>query len=61
MTNKIKAILIAWAGPFLTAVLTCYVTWGSLNEKMVLNSGIIALIPVIIRELNRKITDKEKV
>ncbi|CAB4173989.1 hypothetical protein UFOVP1255_3 [uncultured Caudovirales phage] len=52
--QKNKAMLASWARAFLTAALTCYVTWGSLNWKMMLNSGIAALVPVILRWLNPK-------
>jgi hypothetical protein len=49
---KTKAMLASWGRAFLTAAITCYVTWGSLNWKMMLNSGIAAVLPVILRWLN---------
>lgn len=49
---KSKAMLASWARAFLTAAITCYVTWGSLNWKMMMNSGIAAVLPVILRWLN---------
>jgi hypothetical protein len=52
--KKYQPMLASWARAFLTAALTCYVTWGSLNWKMMLNSGIAALVPVILRWLNPK-------
>ena len=52
--KKNKAMLASWARAFLTAALTCYVTFGSLDWKMALNSGIAAVVPVILRWLNPK-------
>ena len=52
--KKNKAMLASWARSFLTAALTCYVTFGSLDWKMALNSGIAAVVPVILRWLNPK-------
>jgi hypothetical protein len=49
---KTKAMLASWARSFATAAITCYVTWGSLNWKMMMNSGIAAVLPVILRWLN---------
>tara|TARA_R110000822_G_scaffold196746_1_gene334672 strand:+ start:310 stop:516 length:207 start_codon:yes stop_codon:yes gene_type:complete len=63
LLEKTKETLASWAVPFLTAAITCYVTWGSLNLKMVTNSALVALAPVIIRWLNSKNTmfKKEKI
>ena len=50
--DKAAPVLGSWARSFATAALTCYLTWGSLNPKMMLNSGLCAVVPVILRWLN---------
>jgi len=52
--DQAKLLLASWGRSFLTAALTCYLTWGSLNWKMMLNSGLCAVVPVILRWLNPK-------
>lgn len=49
---KTKAMLASWGRSFATAAITCYITWGSLNWRMMMNSGIAAVLPVILRWLN---------
>jgi hypothetical protein len=51
---QLKALLASWGRSFFTAFLTCYMTWGSLNLKMMLNSGLAAVVPVILIWLNGK-------
>jgi len=52
--EKTLAMLASWGRSFATAAITCYVTWGSLNWRMMMNSGIAAVLPVILRALNSK-------
>jgi hypothetical protein len=50
--NEAKLLLASWGRSFATAALTCYLTWGSLDWRMMLNAGMAAVIPVILRWLN---------
>jgi len=50
--KEAKLLAASWGRSFATAALTCYITWGSLNWKMMMNSGLAAVVPVILRWLN---------
>ena len=50
--KQAQMLAASWGRSFATAALTCYLTWGALNWKMMLNSGLCAVIPVILRWLN---------
>ena len=50
--KTLKPLLESWGRSFATAALTCYLTWGSLDWRMMLNSGMAAVIPVILNWLN---------
>jgi hypothetical protein len=52
--KEAKLLAASWGRSFATAALTCYITWGSLNLRMMLNSGLAAVVPVILRWLNPK-------
>ena len=48
-----KAMLASWARSFLAASIACYLA-GVTDWKALLNAGIAALLPVILRWLNPK-------
>ena len=50
--KEAKLLAASWGRSFATAALTCYITWGSLNWRMMMNSGLAAVVPVILRWLN---------
>ncbi|NBW15666.1 MAG: hypothetical protein EBR82_47535 [Caulobacteraceae bacterium] len=52
--TKAKLMLASWARSFATAALTCYMTYEVVTWKIVMNAGLAALIPMIIRYLNPK-------
>lgn len=51
---KSKLLLASWARSFATAALTCYMTYGLVSWKIILNAGLAATVPVILRYLNPK-------
>jgi len=51
---KAKLMLASWGRSFATAALTCYMTYEVVSLKIVINAGLAATIPVIIRWLNPK-------
>lgn len=53
-TTKAKLMLASWARSFATAALTCYMTYEIVTYKIVINAGLAALIPMVIRYLNPK-------
>jgi hypothetical protein len=52
--NQAKAMLASWGRSFGTAALTCYMTYVVVSWKIVMNAGMAATIPVILRWLNPK-------
>jgi len=52
--TKAKLMLASWARSFATAALTCYMTYEVVTWKIVMNAGLAAVIPMIIRYLNPK-------
>jgi hypothetical protein len=50
--EKFKPIAASWGRSFATAALTCYMTYGLVSWKIVINAGMAAVIPVILRWLN---------
>jgi len=52
--GKAKLMLASWGRSFATAALTCYMTYEVVSLKIVINAGLAATIPVIIRWLNPK-------
>ena len=48
-----KAMLASWARSFVAAVVALY-SAGQTDPAMLLNAGIAAVVPVIIRFLNKK-------
>ena len=49
---KAKLMLASWGRSFATAALTCYMTYEVVSLKIVINAGLAATIPVILRWLN---------
>ena len=52
--NKTKtlAMLASWARSFATAAITCYMTYQVVTPKIIINAGLAATLPVILRWLN---------
>jgi len=50
--EKAKLMLASWGRSFATAALTCYMTYEVVSLKIVMNAGLAATIPVILRWLN---------
>ena len=53
LTPQVKAMLASWARSFIAAVVALY-SAGQTDPAMLLNAGIAAVVPVIIRFLNKK-------
>ena len=53
MSNQVKAIAASWARSFIAAALALY-TAGETDPSVLLNAGIAAVVPVIIRYFNKK-------
>ena len=53
LTPQVKAMLASWARSFVAAVVALY-SAGQTDPAMLLNAGIAAVVPVIIRFLNKK-------
>ena len=53
MSNQVKAMLASWARSFIAAALALY-TAGETDPSVLLNAGIAAVVPVIIRYFNKK-------
>ncbi len=53
LTPAVKAMLASWARSFIAAVLALY-TAGQTDPAVLLNAGIAAVVPVIIRYFNKK-------
>lgn len=51
--KNVKAMAASWARSFLAASVACYLA-GVTDPKQLLNAGIAALLPVILRWLNPK-------
>ena len=51
--RQAKAILASWARSFLAACAACYMA-GVTDPKLILNSGLAAVLPVVIAFLNPK-------
>jgi len=51
LTPQVKAMLASWARSFIAAVVALY-SAGQTDPAMLLNAGIAAVVPVIIRFLN---------
>ena len=54
--KQAKILGSLWGKSFATAVLTCYMTWGHFNLKMMLNAGVAAVAPLALTWLNPKDT-----
>ncbi len=52
--EKVLRMLSSWGRSFATAALTCYMTYEVITFKIVINAGLAATIPVILRYLNPK-------
>jgi hypothetical protein len=53
LTPKVKAMLASWARSFVAAALALY-TAGETDPSVLLNAGIAALVPVMVRYFNKK-------
>jgi len=53
VSNQVKAMLASWARSFIAAALALY-TAGETDPSVLLNAGIAAVVPVIIRYFNKK-------
>jgi hypothetical protein len=53
LTPQVKAMLASWARSFVAAVVALY-SAGQTDPAVLLNAGIAAVVPVIIRFLNKK-------
>lgn len=53
MNSKTKAMLASWARSFIAASAALYMA-GETDPAVLINAGIAAVIPVIIRFLNKK-------
>lgn len=53
LTPQVKAMLASWARSFIAAVVALY-SAGQTDPAVLLNAGIAAVVPVIIRFLNKK-------
>jgi hypothetical protein len=53
LTPKVKAMLASWARSFVAAALALY-TAGETDPSVLLNAGIAAVVPVVIRYFNKK-------
>lgn len=53
LNDKTKALLASWGRSFLAASLALYMA-GETDPKVLVNAGIAAVLPVIIRYLNPK-------
>lgn len=53
MNSKTKAMLASWARSFAAAAIALY-SAGETDPVMLLNAGLAAVVPVIIRFLNKK-------
>jgi hypothetical protein len=53
LTPSTKAMLASWGRSFVAAVVALY-SAGQTDPAMLLNAGIAAVVPVIIRFLNKK-------
>jgi hypothetical protein len=51
--KNVKPMLMSWSRVFIAASLACY-TAGVTDWKLLLNSGLASLIPVILRWLDPK-------
>jgi len=53
LTPQVKAMLASWSRSFIAAALALY-TAGETDPAVLLNAGIAAVVPVIIRYFNKK-------
>jgi hypothetical protein len=53
LTPKVKAMLASWARSFVAAALALY-TAGETDPSVLLNAGIAAVVPVMVRYFNKK-------
>lgn len=53
MNNKTKAMLASWGRSFIAAVVALYST-GETDPALLVNAGVAAVVPVIIRFFNKK-------
>jgi hypothetical protein len=53
MNSKTKAMLASWGRSFVAASVALYST-GETDPALLLNAGIAAVIPVLVRFLNKK-------
>jgi len=53
LTPQVKAMLASWARSFIAAVVALY-SAGQTDPAVLLNAGIAAVVPVIIRYFNKK-------
>jgi hypothetical protein len=53
LTPKVKAILASWARSFVAAAIALY-TAGETDPSVLLNAGIAAVVPVMVRYFNKK-------
>jgi hypothetical protein len=53
LTPKVKAMLASWARSFIAATVALY-SAGETDPSVLLNAGIAAVVPVIIRYVNKK-------
>ena len=51
--EQFKKMAASWARSFLAACLACYMA-GVNDPKLILNSGLAAILPVLLRYLNPK-------
>lgn len=53
LTPQVKAMLASWARSFVAAALALYST-GETDPVVLLNAGVAAIVPVVIRYFNKK-------
>ncbi len=53
LTPQVKAMLASWARSFVAAALALY-TAGETDPVLLLNAGLAAVVPVVIRYFNKK-------
>ncbi len=50
--EKTLAILASWGRSFAAAAITCYMSFESVTPQIIINAGLAAVLPVILRWLN---------
>ena len=49
--KNLKPMIGTWARAFLAALVTCYLTYGLVSWQILLNAGLAAVLPIILRYL----------